>query len=229
MTRRARTLWIRGVVATATTLAALTGVIGYAHTPGGRFLLGYLPGAGACPVGPASPEQVDRARARGLQRVRGAELASARPALGFDLQRMQRADVEAWATRHQVRCEAASALTTTCAAVPARALAGATHDVDQLHLTHDASGALVGVEAMRRSLDFGEAVALVDERLEALNRATGGRAERSGSTTGEHLGGGVARRARGELRFADFRAVVTAMNQGGATPVVRERYQSIPN
>ena len=219
--------WARRAGAAAAATALFVGVVGFAHTPNGRFLLGYLPGAGACPVGVASPAQVDRARAVGLARVRGQERATARPALGFTLDVTARDDVSTWASRHGVTCSAASAMTLACRDVPATALPGAIHAADEVQLTFDSRGRLVGAEAMRRGLDSQQAIALVDARIEDARKASGGTVQRTGATDGAHLVGGAARRAEGELRFVDYRVVITAMNQGGARPVVRERYQAI--
>ena len=118
----ARAKLIRVSVYVASTLAALTLLVGLLHTSLGRPLLARL-GVG-CPV-QASPEDVERARRDSARATRGSEPSPAQPALGFVLDEMTMADAQAWAEREQVSCEEQRGGTLLmCSHVRAAALGG---------------------------------------------------------------------------------------------------------
>ncbi len=229
MTTHTKKRIVRSLLALAGAIVVFVGVVGFAHTKKGRFLLAYIPGMGACPVGkPATAEQIEVARAKGREAIRGTVAAKVRPALGFDLDRTTKADLLAWAAKNAVACtDDVKKLAVTCRDVPASALEGATAPVDQLYVSVNQEGRLKSVEAMRRAMSFDAAVELVDQRSAAVAEAAGGTTDRTGVTRGDELASGALRVAQAELRYTNYRFVVTARNQGGANPVVRERYQSI--
>ncbi len=129
-----RVTWKHLLGGTAVTLVALTGLIGFAHTPRGRALRPLLfavnrvapganraavaavaavapatPGAtdGSCPLGydkGMSLADVEAQRMRQVASNRGSAPAPAKPALGFSLGTSVRADVQRWASDHHVTC-----------------------------------------------------------------------------------------------------------------------------
>src|SRR5690242_9186696 len=91
--------------ATVATLAVLTvGVagVGLLHTPGARSLLQRI---GGCPVGRATPAQVEAAQRRAWRTLQGSEHAPARPALGFALGEATLPQIRAWAAARGLTCE----------------------------------------------------------------------------------------------------------------------------
>lgn len=216
---------------------AFVGVIGFAHTKHGRFLLAYLPGMGACPMGydqALAGEKLDAARATALLSVRGNDKAPARPALGFTLDETARADVLAWSNEHGVSCapEAGSALIASpsslrCRAVPASALPGASAPVTDLFLQFDRNEKLVALRASWQGVTPTDAVKGFNAREAELRREVGDPAERHGEARAEYLGAPL-RQLSSSYVFSDYLAEVRATNVGSRINY-DESYQSIPD
>ena len=229
MTTNTKKRVVRSLLALAGAVVLFVAVVGFAHTKKGRFLLAYIPGMGACPLGkPASPEQIELARAKGLAPLRGTKAAEARSAFGFELAKSTKADVLAWASRSGVACEdEPKKLMIACRDVPVSAMDDTGFAVDKLSIGVDRTGRVVSLDALRRNLSFDDAVKLVDETALAVGRRAGGEAERRGVAEGAALAGARLRRAEAELRFTDYRFLVTATHLGEASPFVREHHQAI--
>lgn len=229
MTTTTKKRIVRSLLALAAAIALFVGVVGFAHTKKGRFLLAYIPGMGACPLGkPASPEQIELARAKGLAPLRGTKPAATRAAFGFTLARSTKADVLGWARDNGIACDDdPKKLMVACRDVPASALEDGAPAIAKLSIGVDRDGRVVSLDATRRALSFDDAVNLVDREALAASRRAGGVAERRGATSGADLAGARLRRAEAEIRFTDYRFLVTAINLGEETPFVREQHQVI--
>ena len=225
---RSRNL-LRALAAVGGFLALAIGVIGFAHTKHGRPLLAFLPGMGRCPVGMDvawTPQQRDQARAHALASVAGEALATQRPALGFALGTTSRAEVEAWASQHGVRCETKRATRFACSAVPSAATTAGLQLAEVLFL-FDAGDRLMAIDASTEALSAAEAVAATTRAADAVAAATGGAPRAQGEATADYLQGGTLRQLKRELRFANYRAVISATNLGPRGIRVRGHYTAI--
>ena len=201
----------------------LPALIGALHLPIARPLLGAL-GMG-CPL-KASPEEVEAARLRSARAVRGTEPSPARPALGFRLDQMTRAEVEAWASQSGLSCQPSQqGMVLRCKAVPATALGEAEGMVDDLTFGfRPQDGRLVNLTALRAQPDPGAAAETL-QRIRAGLAAKLGEGRLLGQPTALYLAGGALRTALVEYRFRDYLADVSATNLGDRV-VVREHYMS---
>jgi len=94
--------------------------MGVAHTKWGRPLLALT---GKCPVPHASVAEVQTATMKAITADRGKDAAPARPAFGFELDKMTLADVHAWEKKAQISCrESREGTVITCANVTASVL-----------------------------------------------------------------------------------------------------------
>jgi hypothetical protein len=215
---------------------AFTAVMGFAHTKPGRPLLMLIKGSrvarGACPLGydvAATPEQKAAARRRFAATHAGAERAMSRPALGFDLDRTTRADVQAWAASHSIACRAPrSGPDLDCADVPASALPepyrGAT--IASVWMTFGARDTLTSVTVVRRDRSA-EAISAAFRGLASLLAREAGRGMQSGDSSATTLGSGLLRQASAEYRFRDYYALARATNMGDGFALTEE-YRSLP-
>lgn len=214
----------------------VTAGIGVLHLPVARPLLSWI-GFG-CPVR-AAPEEVEAARLASGRAIRGDTPSPARPALGFSLDQMTRAEVDAWVTRQGLACEElqrgtvlkcsavrASALPELRASASTRPPVGAEGAIDDLTFGFEPSGLrLVTVTTLRNQLDAPGAASLLREITGGLDRSLGpGRAV--GEPTAAHLSAGRMSTALVEYRFHDYLASVTATSFGDRV-VLREHYMSV--
>jgi len=220
--------WLRAGAGVAAAGALFVGVVGYAHTPAGRWMLRYLPGM-RCPIGADRALTADeRARARedALAKFRGESAAKAKPAAGFELGSTTRADVDAWAHTAGVRCESGRvrAVEKTCHDVPATAL-GADVDADVANFVFDGRDRLVSINLTRNRLDAERAASFVEARTATFTALVGAPTKRKGTPSAAYLGADRLRQVSSEFAFNDYRAVVTATHYGGGRVVVREQFQ----
>src|SRR4029078_1488789 len=76
--------------------AAFAAFMVLVHLPAGRRLLAPFYGA-KCPVGGGgTPESVENARVQAVKQIGGEGIASARPALGVQLEKSRAGDIHAW-------------------------------------------------------------------------------------------------------------------------------------
>ena len=216
----------RAAIWSGSIACALVLLVGLVHTRVGRPLLARL-GLGGCPMA-ASAEDVEHARIASARATRGIARSPSRPALGFQLDSMTLADVEAWAERHHVVCESARSDTLLrCASVPAGAIGEAGPEVDALTFGFvPTTLKLVNITAVRHGLD-GEHAATQLEAIASYLRSELGTPEKAlGERTGAYLSGGDLRTAIVTYRFSDYIADVTATNIPGRGLILREHYMS---
>ena len=217
---------IRVSIYVASTLAALTVVIGLLHTPMGRPLLARL--GVVCPV-QASPEDVERTRLESARATQGTEASPAQPALGFVLDKMTLEDVQAWAERKHVSCDSIRSDTVlTCKDVPASALSGRTGTaIDELDLAFSPrTKRLVNIATTQSDLTGDSAAAQMKAVVLGLEDQLGKPTREVGKRSSAYLASGPMRTALVRYRFTDYQADVSATNFPGHGMVLREHYMS---
>jgi hypothetical protein len=219
----------RTAIATVGCGVAFVGVVGFAHTDAGRPLLRYLPGMGStCPVQTAmAPEERDRLRGELLAGVRGADHASSRAALRFELGTTTRTDVAGWASTHAIACTQDRNATLRCTDVPAAAL-GIGLRSDELSFVFDAHDELVALDSSSRVDDAETAASFASRRTEELRARLGDPSSIAGEATAAFVGRGPLTQVSAEFRRAELRAKVVATNLGHGRFTVRELYQALP-
>lgn len=228
-------------------LAASTALMGFAHTKTGRPLLGLLgggqkpalaqtKGGGSCPLGfskeggdPAAKDAVLKAQA---DKLRGAERALARPALGFALDKTTKSDVESWANRNGVTCKVPKVgADLDCSNVPAALLSqgGGGPDAKSIWFTFDSRERLVFLTAIRYDSDPNAAASLYNGTVSLLSKLAGPPSKSQGEPSAEYLSAGLWHQAQASFAFNDYhaKAAVTHLRQGEFMLV--EEYRSLPN
>jgi hypothetical protein len=228
--RRRRLLRIAARVAAVA--AALTGLMGALHLPFAAPVLRMIfPGA-VCPVMRGSPEQIDRAHALGAAAIRSAAVAPApaRPALGFQLDKTGKGELDAWAASHGVRCGsiAGNENLQRCTGVPATAV-GQPADLGPLEeatFEFQSSGQLVNVQTLRRHLTAQQAAHTVAALERSAAAVLGSPTSLGGEPTVAHLSRGLLSTYVATHTFTDYRATVSASNLAETGVMVREEYLS---
>jgi hypothetical protein len=217
---RRRILQLLGATAALGVLGVA--VIGFAHTETGRPLLQYIPGMGACPLGPPLSAE-DRMRVRGelLAPLAGVGAATSRRVLAFELGRTSAADVSAWAASHAIQCAPGRKIGLRCTAVPADAL-GQTHAFDEVSFEFDAGDRLISVEGSANLQDAAVAIDYVATRDLALRDQLG----EPTASRDTALAGPLSQMSR-DFRRSDIRAHVNATNMGRGRYKIREFHQLI--
>jgi len=180
---------------------------------------------GGCPVGNATLAEMEPTTRALIHAERGASPAPARPALGFDLDKTTRADVDAWADRSHVSCREKREGLVFCKNVPAAALAipDADGPVSEVHLGFDTKGLLKDVATMRMNSTPRPAQDIV-ARLEA---EVGPPQEKIGSFDDAHLAQmGPMGLSSFKYKYSDYIAELLAMRFKESGLVVREHYMS---
>jgi len=217
MRRERKTSTVSWLWRTCAALLAVVAAIGLLHLPWARP---WLNRAGGCPIPRATAAQVEVAQARAFGRLRGPGRAKERPALGFGLEMATRADLEAWARKHRISCEARrDGAVLLCDAVPASAVStGGSGRYDELAFGFRLRDLrLVNVTALRSGLTGEEA----------------GREIRRIAARLEDEVGAPASRVAGDPavvvhRHENYLAEVSAMSLRGRGHVLREHYMSAP-
>ena len=221
-----RARWIRVSIYVASSLATLTVAIGLLHTPLGRPLLARM-GVG-CPV-QASPEDAERARLESARATQGTEATPTRPALGFVLDKMTLADVQAWADRQHVSCdEQRSGSLLRCTDVPESALSGRTGGpLNELDLAFSPrTKRLVNIATTQYDLSSAAAASQMGAVVAGLEDQLGKPTRESGRRSSAYLAAAPMRTALVRYRFTNYQADVTATNFPGHGMVLREHYMS---
>jgi len=210
-------------------LVLATGLIGFAHTKAGRPLLALL---GGCPVSldNADPAAVERYRIEQLRTHAGTQPATAHPALGFELGRTTRTDVERWAADRGAECEdKRNGSVLSCRSVIGeRTASGCAPHVSDLHLQFDAEGRLVAVDLFRSTPDAETAIAHLEHQSRDLDGRVGPASQKSGELDADYLSAAPFRRAAREYRYSDYLAKLSVMHYPGGGMRVREQYQWLP-
>jgi len=197
---------------------------GLLHTPAGRPLLARL-GVG-CPI-KASPEDIEAGRLGSARVQRGTAAAPSRPALGFELDRISRREVETWAAARHLSCADVRAGLLRCVDVPAAALGEPGPSIERLDFGFSlAEGRLVNLSAWRSGLSSRVAAAHLNEVVARMNAALGAPTRQAGQRSAEYLAGGPLHTAVAQYRFRDYIADVSATNIPGRGLSLREHYMS---
>lgn len=228
-TTRARRLKRAGLAA-AGSLAFVTALGGFLHTPAGRPYLARLAGK-SCPFGheKLEPARREELRRLGLSKLARSERpATGRSALGFELGRLNRAEVEAWAARHRVACSAESrGAGLACRDVPGELLGEPGEERGSLSFRFDPRGRLVAVLRMVRTDDPDRAVLLGEAERSKLAERFGAPTRASGELSVAALERGPLRQARTEHRYRDVSAFTSVTNLGDEGYLVTEEAQLV--
>jgi hypothetical protein len=213
----------------------LTGLIGVAHTRAGRPLLammGHGSKRGGCPLGldrGRTPAERLAARQRFARSHGGDVQPAGRPALGFELDRTTRAEVEAWAAHHHIGCAVPrSGGDLECGNIaedllPAEFRGAA---ITTLWLDFGPDQRLVSVIAVRREAKAAAISTAFAAVTSALARAAGPPSELVGDAQPDKLSSGALRQASSEYRFRSYYALARATNMGDGY-VLTEEYRSL--
>lgn len=200
------------------------GVIGVAHTPFGRPLLGYLGMVPGCPVSldNADPVKAEAFRRAELQAHAGSLAPLGRPALGFELGQARRGDVQAWIQGQAGRCkETRGASVVRCEGA---ALKGEP-SIEDIHFQFDADDRLVAIDLFRKGNCGSQALQHLAQLEKRLSEKVGPATLRNGEANAEYLDAASMRRVGVEFRYSDYLARLSAMNFGSRGVRVRESYQ----
>lgn len=229
--------WIKwSAVAITLSTTAFVAVVGVAHTPWGRPLLGYLSFLGmsgqnaGCPIGAGvDPEVASRLRTQTLDPMRGATASPTRRVLAFELGQSGRADVLAWAQQRGLECGAPARANTTSTALRCTGLdLDGTDATATVHFAFDVEDRLLDVERSARVGDVDAAVELASafERDIAGSLGTAA-ASRRGEPTAGYLARGPLSQSTVEFRFDDMRAQVIVTNMGSGAYSIRDLHQAL--
>jgi hypothetical protein len=221
--------WTRAGAALGGAVALFVAVGGFLHTSAGRPLLARLAGGG-CPLGyekKLEPAKREELRRLGLSKlVRNEKAARARPALGFELGKVGRTAIRAWASEHQLACRSESKGSgLACDAVPGELVGEAGGHLGTLYFRFDAKERLVGVLRMVRTADAERAVSLGEDERTKLHERLGEPTLASGELSVASLASGPLRQARTEFRYRDFSAFASVTNLGPKSYLVTEEAQ----
>lgn len=203
-------------------LVSATGLIGALHLPFARPLLACVAG---CPVARVTPEQVEQAQRRALQKLRGSDVAPARPALGFMLDATTLDDVKAWARKNGLTCdESRKGALLKCEDVPARAFTvevdGAVDEIAFGFRLHD--HVLMNLTTLQTGIDAATAVSRFTQIADRLSRALGP----AKMTRRPDDAWDGSRPAYVSYRFTDYLAEASAMRLPDRGVMLREHYVS---
>jgi hypothetical protein len=224
--------WLRIAASTAGVGVVLTGMVGVLHMPFAAPLLRKISPAFACPIRHGTPEQIDRAHALASAAIRDAATsnAPARPALGFELDKTRRGDMEAWAARNDVSCASIGGNDNLqkCTDVPASAVGEASElgPLEEVCFEFQASGELVNVQTLRRHLAPAAAAHAVEQLERSAASTLGEPSTVGGAPTSAHLGRSLLSSYVAVHTFKDYRATVSATNLAQTGVMVREEYLS---
>jgi hypothetical protein len=208
----------RALIASVGAVAGLVGLIGFAHTPAGRPLLGLLTGAPGCPVNleQASPEKVEAYRVSQLSRRVGNETPRSHVALGFELGKTDKAGVSGWIANRGTCSEKRAGSVISCTNL------GEYRDA---HFQFDANQKLVAVDLFHASTDATQSVRNLVALREKLERDVGKPTLSSGEASTAYLTAGLMRRAAYEFSYREYVGKISALNMGKRGISVREQYQ----
>jgi hypothetical protein len=235
----------RAAIALISVAVSFVALLAFAHTKPGRPLLRALGGngpkppagafAGACPLGfdgaaATTPAAREAARKRDVAKLRGPEPAAARPALGFELDRTTRREVETWAAAYGVTCRPlAPGPDLDCSDVPPRALPQSHSAIgaQTVWFRFDLRDRLVGTETFRYTTNVELVAAEYNDVFGALVSSVGSPARNHGEPTVRYLSSGVLAQTKATFAFRDYRAEAAAMQVDYGKYVLKEAYQSL--
>jgi hypothetical protein len=188
-------------------LGLTTLTMGAMHTKYGRPLWKMI--GVSCPIDSVTPDQVEATRQRGLDRLRGNQLAPTRPALDC------RTEVKGM---HYVKC---------INVLPARIGQPFSQPlIDEVALAFNPAGKLIAVDTWRTRLTGDEASTVFERLTASLQEELGAPTSTLGEATPAYLEGGLLHLASKDFRFSNYVASVSATNLAEKGIAVREQYQS---
>lgn len=199
----------------AALVGAFTAFMVLVHLPAVQRAMGWRNARGEviCPVGFSTARSPLAARLA-LAPPRVAP-PGPRPALGFALDTMTRAELDAWAAQHGVSCTARrGGARLECLDVPARAIGEASGIAATTWFDFDPGDRLIAVRASRRADDAAPVAAAFRATERALADEVGAPVATSGDGTVAALSAGAFRQAMVEHRRDGYRAVIRATNLG---------------
>lgn len=221
----------RALVKTAGSLAALatlgTLIIGVAHTPWGKPLLGLpllrgLASHAGCPVGSIEPAAFERVRAQKLHGEQGQSPAASHPALGFTLGVTSRGDVERWIGQRRLECESgAVASVVECKQV---ALPGAPL-ISKLTLQFDGQSKLVSLDLFRSGEDAEALLSRFRTLSQELSEQVGPATTRVGEPSLGFMRSAPLQTVMQRHSYRGYVATVMLLNLGKRGLRLREQYQ----
>lgn len=223
----------RVLVGTGAAAVLLTGLVGVLHMPFASALLRKISPASLCPVTHGTSAQIDRAHGIGAAAIRAsaATRAPLRPALGFTLEKTTRAEIDAWAKKHDLSCGNINGNPTLrrCSDVPAKAVGEPESDgpLEEVAFELRGTGELVSVETLRRGIDPARAADVVGGLERSAASSLGPPSKSGGEPTTAHLAHGFMASYEAEHTFQDYRATISATNMGRSGVMVREQYLSV--
>lgn len=235
----------RTIVGLVGASALFVAVMAFAHTKPGRPLLHLMFGPGpsaqakgesgdACPLGfggtAATPEARDAARQQAVKKLRGQTPAAARPALGFDFEKTTRADVDAWAAKHSIKCQKPKfGADLDCSGVPPRAFLDSQVGLEasSVWFRFDSHDKLVDVEAVHYTYDLDAGSSSFAGLLNTLTTKLGPPSNTLGEPTPEYLSKGLLSLARASYAFSDYRVDASAMQIAEGKYMITEKYKSL--
>lgn len=226
---------LRGAGVVGALTAFTVGLIGFAHTPAGRPLLGLLTGAthgGGCPLGydrAATPRSREDARATFAAMHRGRDRALARPALGFELDHTRRGEIESRMAAHGIVCaSSAKVADLVCADVPGSLLddGASVSGKRNLWLNFGTRSQLISVVALSRAAGAVPASTAFQQVTGMVTRRAGSPRSATGQADASYLAAGALRQAAVEFAFADYYASARITNMG-RDYMLTEEYRSL--
>jgi hypothetical protein len=209
-------------------LGLTTLTMGAMHTKYGRPLWKMI--GVSCPIDSVTPDQVEATRQRGLDRLRGNQLAPTRPALGLKLDETTPEQALGWAKAEGLDCrtEVKGMHYVKCINVlPARIGQPFSQPlIDEVALAFNPAGKLIAVDTWRTRLTGDEASTVFERLTASLQEELGAPTSTLGEATPAYLEGGLLHLASKDFRFSNYVASVSATNLAEKGIAVREQYQS---
>lgn len=216
-------------VAAGIGLAAVfsVGGMGFLHTKWGKPLLMKV---GGCPVGKASPAELDALRDNANAASRGATPAPARPAFGFDLDKTTLADAKAWAKRVGASCEdKREGSVYVCSNVKSEWLTqsmGGSGVITELEFGFRANhGTMYTVVSRKYGLTPAQGAAQYDAVAKGVSARFGAPTIQGGTASPEFLGANPWATVMYEYRYSDYFVTGSAVNATEGVMVI-EQYTS---
>lgn len=218
---------IRSLVIVSAVVVAGMGAL---HLPIARPLLARL--GVPCPVDNVSTVQVETMHRAAVDALRGTAAAPTLDIFGLTILATRQSDTGPWANARQMNCQSLirGMHYLACTNVAAAAIGGGLADeaIDDLTLSFDSSGLLVGIDALRGGMTNDRAAALGESLSLRLHRTFGTPTEQAGQFSAAHLGQQAFATSYIKYQFTNYLVMLTAVQMPGRGVTVREQYVGIP-
>jgi hypothetical protein len=217
----------KSTVLIVSAISVLTiGAIGWMHTPYARPFLAAV--GIPCPVNQVQVTDVVRSHEIAVDALRGKNPAPARPALGLTLDGTSREEANAWIDANHLKCEELKRGLNyiRCRGISAETLKVAGPDISEMWLSFGTNERLIGINIYRRGMDAEQMSLAWSGATNALKVQLGKPTTSFGDPKPQSLLMSSLNTARVQYTYADYFAVITAVNlpQGGLA--LREQYLS---